>query len=68
MGGQRPAFPRAREKLSFLSSQAPAAPCSSGWEGQAPLGTRQGVLIMGTFCAFAPGLGRVVGIIWELHL
>lgn len=38
MGGQRPAFPRAREKLSFLSSQAPAAPCSSGWEGPGPTG------------------------------
>lgn len=40
VGQQRPAFPRAREKLSFLSSQAPDAPCSSGWEGPGPTGDR----------------------------
>lgn len=51
-----------------LSDQPLLLPAAQAGKAQALLGTRQGIPSLGTFRAFAPRLGRAVGIIWELGL
>jgi len=51
-----------------LNDQPLLLPAAQAGKAQALLGTRQGVPSLGTFRVFAPGLGRAVGIIWELGL
>lgn len=51
-----------------LSDQPLLLPAAQAGKAQAPLGTRQSVPSLGTSRALAPGLGRAVGIIWDLGL
>lgn len=77
VGEQKACLPQGQGEtfLSFqvkegcpLSDQPLLLPAAQAGKAQAPLGTRQSVPSLGTSRAFAPGLGRAVGIIWELGL